>query len=40
MLKRGVWKRINKKNLPNKQELIGNKWVFKKKRMESTEQGL
>ena len=32
MLKRGVWKRLNKNDLPNGQKLIGNKWVFKKKK--------
>ena len=32
MLKRGVWKRINKRDLPNRQKLIGNKCVFKKKK--------
>ena len=31
MLKRGVWKRLNKKDLPNGRKLISNKWVFKKK---------
>ena len=32
MTKRGVWELIDKQYIPNKQSLIGNKWVFKKKK--------
>jgi hypothetical protein len=32
MIKRGVWKRISTQQLPTGRTLIGNKWVFKKKK--------
>ena len=32
MIDRGVWRKIERKNIPNNRRLIGNKWVFKIKR--------
>ena len=32
MLKRGVWRRIKKKEVPNDRRAIRSKWVFKRKR--------
>ena len=32
MIERGVWKHTHKKDVPKDRRLIGNKWVFKKKR--------
>ena len=32
MIDRGVWRKVEKKNIPNKRRLIGNKWVFKIKK--------
>jgi hypothetical protein len=32
MIKRGVWRRMSKSQLPTGRTLIGNKWVFKKKK--------
>ena len=32
MIDRGVWRKIDRKNIPNNRRLIGNKWVFKIKR--------
>ena len=32
MIDRGVWRKVEKKNIPNNRRLIGNKWVFKIKR--------
>ena len=32
MMKRNVWRHTNRENVPNNRRLIGNKWVFKKKR--------
>ena len=32
MTDRGVWRKIDRKNIPNSRRLIGNKWVFKIKR--------
>ena len=29
MIDRGVWKKIDRKNIPNNRRLTGNKWVFK-----------
>ena len=31
-MKRGVWRRIKKKEVPNNRRTIGSKWVFKRKR--------
>ena len=39
MIERGVWRKVDRKNIPNNRRLIGNKWVFKIKEMELTEQG-
>ena len=36
---REVWRNVDRKNIPNNRRLIGNKWVFKIKEMEHTEQG-
>ena len=32
MIERGVWRKIDRKQIPNNRRLIGNKWVFKIKR--------
>ena len=32
MINRGVWRKVDKKNIPSNRRLIGNKWVFKIKR--------
>ena len=32
MIDRGVWRKIDRKSIPNNRRLIGNKWVFKIKR--------
>ena len=32
MIERGVWRKKDKKKIPNNRRLIGNKWVFKIKR--------
>ena len=32
MIDRGVWRKVDKKNIPSNRRLIGNKWVFKIKR--------
>ena len=32
MIDRGVWRKTDRKNIPNNRRLIGNKWVFKIKR--------
>ena len=32
MIDRGVWRKVDRMNIPNKRRLIGNKWVFKIKR--------
>ena len=32
MIERGVWRRTDRKKIPNNRRLIGNKWVFKIKR--------
>ena len=32
MIDRGVWRKVDRKNVPNSRRLIGNKWVFKIKR--------
>ena len=32
MIERGVWRKTDKKKIPNNRRLIGNKWVFKIKR--------
>ena len=32
MIERGVWRKVERKNIPNNRRLIGNKWVFKIKR--------
>ena len=32
MIDRGVWRKVDKKNIPNNRRPIGNKWVFKIKR--------
>ena len=32
MIERGVWRKVDVKNIPNNRRLIGNKWVFKIKR--------
>ena len=32
MIERGVWRKVDRKNIPNNRRLIGNKWVFKIKR--------
>ena len=32
MIERGVWRKINRKKIPNNRRLIGNKWVFMIKR--------
>ena len=32
MINRGVWRKVDRKNIPNNRRLIGNKWVFKIKR--------
>ena len=32
MIERGVWRKTDRKNIPNNRRLIGNKWVFKIKR--------
>ena len=32
MIDRGVWRKIDRKNIPNNRRLIGNKWVLKIKR--------
>ena len=32
MIKRGVWRNVKKNSIPENRRLIGNKWVFKKKR--------
>ena len=32
MIDRGVWRKVDRKNIPNNRRLIGNKWVFKIKR--------
>ena len=29
MIERGVWRKVDRKNIPNNRRLIGNKWVFK-----------
>ena len=33
MIDRGVWRKVDRKNIPNNRRLIGNKWVFKIKRV-------
>ena len=38
MINRGVWRKIDKAKIPENRRLIGNKWVFKIKREEHTEQ--
>ena len=32
MIERGVWRKTERKKIPNNRRLIGNKWVFKIKR--------
>ena len=32
MINKGVWRKVDKKNIPSNRRLIGNKWVFKIKR--------
>lgn len=32
MITRGVWRKVKKKDIPNNRRLIGNKWVFRKKK--------
>ena len=32
MIERGVWRKVDRKNIPNNRRLIGKKWVFKIKR--------
>ena len=32
MIDKGVWRKVDRKNIPNNRRLIGNKWVFKIKR--------
>ena len=32
MIERGVWRKTDRKRIPNNRRLIGNKWVFKTKR--------
>ena len=32
MIERGVWRKTDRKNIPNNRRLIGNKWVLKLKR--------
>ena len=32
MIDRGVWRKVDRKNIPNNRRLIGNKWAFKIKR--------
>ena len=32
MIDRGVWRKVDRKNIPNNRRLIGNKWVLKIKR--------
>ena len=32
MIERGVWRKTDRKKVPNNRRLIGNKWVFKIKR--------
>ena len=32
MIDRGVWRKVDRKNIPNNRRLIGKKWVFKIKR--------
>ena len=32
MIERGVWRKTDRKKIPNNRRLIGNKWVFKIKR--------
>ena len=32
MIERGVWRKSDRKKIPNNRRLIGNKWVFKIKR--------
>ena len=32
MMERGVWRKTDRKMIPNNRRLIGNKWVFKIKR--------
>ena len=32
MINRGVWRKVDKRNIPSNRRLIGNKWVFKIKR--------
>ena len=40
MIKRGVWRKIDRKKIPNKRRLIGFKWVFKIKRDGTYRAGL
>ena len=39
MIDRGVWRKVDRNNIPNNRRLIGNKWVIKIKKMVPTEQG-
>ena len=32
MIERGVWRKTDRKKIPNNRRLVGNKWVFKIKR--------
>ena len=38
MKEKGVWEVIDKSEVPSYRMLLGSKWVFKKKRMDSTGQ--
>ena len=38
MIETGVWRKTDRKKIPNNRRLIGNKWVFKIKEMVLTEQ--
>ena len=39
MIERGVWRKVDRKNIPNNRRLIGNNGFSKLKKMELTEQG-
>ena len=39
VIDRGVWRKIDRKNIPNNRRLIGNMWVFKIKEIVPTGQG-
>ena len=39
MIDRGVWRKVDRKNIPNNRRLIGNKWFSTLKQMIPTQQG-